>query len=234
MLFLLFISEALKSQCDNNARPFITGCEVRLVCPNGPFVTWRFGDGSSQRSRGGFNHNYTRSGTFVITNTMGYRQSVTVGGCIDPDTDLDGVPDSRDNCRTVSNSSQDDRDRDGIGDACDPNSIICSDFVNDNWQGLGWPNIFNSRNSRWTVSHNYPLNYDATRVDWFIFNRWGNIVSRGTLRAGSNGTISNSQIVQWDGRFGSTFVNPDVYTFTLKLYNLCGNRTINGDITVVR
>jgi len=35
------------------------------------------------------------------------------------DTDNDGVPDSTDNCDTVSNPNQADTDRDGIGDACD-------------------------------------------------------------------------------------------------------------------
>jgi len=35
------------------------------------------------------------------------------------DTDGDGIPDSSDNCPTVSNPSQTDTDNDGFGDACD-------------------------------------------------------------------------------------------------------------------
>lgn len=44
------------------------------------------------------------------------------GSCLDPtrDTDIDGVPDCVDNCRTTSNPDQIDTDHDGVGDACDP------------------------------------------------------------------------------------------------------------------
>jgi streptogramin lyase len=36
------------------------------------------------------------------------------------DSDLDGVLDARDNCKGLANSDQSDVDRDGLGDACDP------------------------------------------------------------------------------------------------------------------
>jgi len=36
------------------------------------------------------------------------------------DLDLDGVPDDEDNCPTTANAEQQDSDRDGAGDACDP------------------------------------------------------------------------------------------------------------------
>jgi hypothetical protein len=36
-----------------------------------------------------------------------------------PDADLDGVPDTQDNCPAIANGDQSDSDGDGLGDACD-------------------------------------------------------------------------------------------------------------------
>ena len=42
------------------------------------------------------------------------------GTCKGADADADGVPDSEDNCPMLANTDQADNDRDGIGNACDP------------------------------------------------------------------------------------------------------------------
>lgn len=53
------------------------------------------------------------------------------------DQDRDRVPDARDNCRAVFNPDQLDRDRDGLGDACDPDQrCACEGAAH----GLSWKN----------------------------------------------------------------------------------------------
>ena len=49
--------------------------------------------------------------------TIRYNASILPGPV--PDTDGDSVPDSQDNCETVTTTVQADGDRDGVGDACD-------------------------------------------------------------------------------------------------------------------
>lgn len=69
-------------------------------------------DGNGSIDLGGYSGNfYVRVGS-----ADGASQQVAL---VETDADGDGVPDSRDNCSGVANSSQCDSDGDGYGDACD-------------------------------------------------------------------------------------------------------------------
>lgn len=63
---------------------------------------------------------------------VGNDHTVAVVGPPLPDGDNDGIPDADDNCPNVSNSSQQDCDGDGIGNACDSGGDFNGNGVPDN------------------------------------------------------------------------------------------------------
>ncbi len=52
--------------------------------------------------------------------------TITVLDGAEPDSDGDGWPDDVDNCVNTPNPEQDDCDGDGVGDACDPDTVDCN------------------------------------------------------------------------------------------------------------
>ena len=87
------------------------------IAQNSPFIAsfGRFGTAAGQVNR--------PTGVALAPGAMLY-VSDTGNGRIDrfrfDDSDADGVLDARDNCKGVANPDQADTDRDGLGDACDP------------------------------------------------------------------------------------------------------------------
>jgi len=97
--------------------------------------------------------------TGVFTQTFFQTASGSLGGLafaepcpiIEEDSDEDGFPDNIDNCPNDFNPNQSDIDTDGIGDVCDPETLIISNFVLTQDTIFGG-NVVVQNNSLFTVS----------------------------------------------------------------------------------
>ena len=70
---------------------------------------------------------YVKNADQKITNKDPKTNPKMLGDACNPDIDGDGIPNEKDNCPTVYNPDQADSDRDGIGDACDPDFCLVVD-----------------------------------------------------------------------------------------------------------
>jgi Thrombospondin type 3 repeat len=79
----------------------------------------------ADRSDRGVDSNvFLQQGSFIARPTP-----TSVGGSSVTDRDSDSIPDVRDNCMTTPNANQADRDKDGVGDACDTSDASVSPRV---------------------------------------------------------------------------------------------------------
>jgi hypothetical protein len=97
--------------------------------PDGRIVqhVWSWGDGSAPTYGRTSFHRYQADGRYEVCVTDTDNAGSVASACITLDvvlppswldTDLDGIPDTSDNCPDVANNDQLDSDGDGVGDAC--------------------------------------------------------------------------------------------------------------------
>ncbi|MCC9061839.1 gliding motility-associated C-terminal domain-containing protein [Flavobacterium piscisymbiosum] len=102
----------------------------------------------------------TATAKVTIVNTFGDNDKDGIPDNCDNDDDNDGILDSSDNCPITFNPYQEDRNNNGIGDACDKDQVNISEAFTPNGDGI---------NDTWVVSNiEY---YPASTVR--VFNRWG-------------------------------------------------------------
>ena len=104
----------------------------------------------------------------------------TIAAACLPDGDLDGVPDSEDNCPSVANPGQEDFNANGVGDACDPDDdgdgvldvtdncqfAVNSDQTNSDGDGEGDAcDPDDDNDGDFDVADNCPVDYDPTQAD---------------------------------------------------------------------
>jgi len=102
----------------------------------------------------------TATAIVTVTNTFGDNDNDGILDNCDADDDNDGIADAVDNCPITANPYQEDRNHNGLGDACDKDQMNISEAFTPNGDGI---------NDTWVISN--IENYPASVVR--VFNRWG-------------------------------------------------------------
>jgi gliding motility-associated-like protein len=102
----------------------------------------------------------TANATVTVKSTAGDNDNDGILDNCDPDDDNDGILDTVDNCPITANPYQEDRNHNGLGDACDEDQMNISEAFTPNGDGI---------NDTWVISN--IENYSSSVVR--VFNRWG-------------------------------------------------------------
>ena len=119
----------------------------------------------------------TATAKVTVVNKFGDNDNDGIPDNCDDDDDNDGIKDSVDNCPITFNPYQEDRNHNGIGDACDKDQVNISEAFTPNGDGI---------NDTWVISNiEY---YPASTVR--VFNRWGTEVF-----------VARNYQNDWDGHY---------------------------------
>ena len=145
----------------------------------------------------------TATAKVTIVNKAGDNDNDGILDNCDDDDDNDGVKDSLDNCPITANPYQEDRNNNGIGDACDKQQMNISEAFTPNGDGI---------NDTWVISN--IEEYPASIIR--VFNRWGKEVF-----------VARNYQNDWDGHYkGNSSSLPESSSYYYQI-DLDGNGTID-------
>ncbi len=98
------------------------------------------------------------------------------------DSDNDGIPDIRDNCRTASNFNQNDGDMDGVGDVCD-NCVNAPNFNQLDTDHDGFGDACDQTQDKLVISVKW--NTNNVDLDLHVINPYGTFFGSNDCRSGS-------------------------------------------------
>lgn len=145
----------------------------------------------------------TATAKVTVVNKFGDNDNDGIPDNCDNDDDNDGILDPSDNCPITANPYQEDRNHNGIGDACDKDQMNISEAFTPNGDGI---------NDTWIISNieNYPNSLIR------VFNRWGTEVF-----------VARNYQNDWDGHYkGNSSSLPESSSYYYQI-DLDGNGSID-------